>query len=739
MGHAVRQNPPAVDEGEPPGGLALLCRHLAPTPGRLGNTLRIVALVLISVTISEVFQMPDAALSAYIVFFVSKDEAGSTIVGSAVAGAAVFVAIMAAIVVFMLSLSEPALRIPLIALMTFAAMFLSRASPLGPVFFASGFIIAYGLTLGDEVLPLSLAPAGISNAAGVPALPELAFIPPEEALLHFLLWLAAAVGMPIALVIAANLATGRDPAVLWRDAIAGRLNACAQVCFGEPGAGPALSGLTREGSAALNKLAHLAGVLRKNPVRSQASTILTREVGRLCLVLLAWTRLSAPGAADGPLAAAGQTCLDAAHVIASDGSPGDVAPPLISVPQAGPVRPLAVELMRVLQAVTEALTMRAAPASPKAAAASAPRRLLAPDALTNPAYARFAFKVTLAVMLCYVGESLAGWPGIHTCIITCFFVSLDTVGETVHKATLRILGCLIGGALGIATILLLMPMMTDLGDLLVVIAVVTFLAGWVSTGSERIAYAGWQIAIAFFLAVLQGYGPTLDMQTARDRILGILVGDAVVFVIFTTIWPARVADAVRRSLSRGLDQLAELMAPAELQSGAGAAAVDHGAGFVQTIGQANALLVDDPYDPAGPPKQGAPRAITGDLLLQVQALIVPISVILTLGEAPEWVSVAGRPRDAVLAYHRAMSQWFHLCASWVRTGAGAADLVAALPSQPDAESLADGEAASREHCAERVAWYNALDRDIIVILEQVGPQPLALSAQQSREPTLATV
>ena len=75
---------------------------------------------------------------------------------------------------------------------------------------------------------------------------------------------------------------------------------------------------------------------------------------------------------------------------------------------------------------------------------------------------------------------MTDWPGIHTCVITCFFVALGTVGETIHKATLRFIGCLIGAGLGLGAILLLMPLMTDLGDLLLLLAPVTLLAAWVA-------------------------------------------------------------------------------------------------------------------------------------------------------------------------------------------------------------------------------------------------------------------
>src|SRR6185437_7438608 len=119
--------------------------------------------------------------------------------------------------VFMVSLAEPALRIPLMAALTFCTMFLSRASPFGPVFFGAGFIVAYGLTLGDEVLGIALQPATAGNTTQL-ALPEIVFIPPTDALVRTLLWLGVAVALPTVLVIVANLLTGRDPARLLRRA-----------------------------------------------------------------------------------------------------------------------------------------------------------------------------------------------------------------------------------------------------------------------------------------------------------------------------------------------------------------------------------------------------------------------------------------------------------------------------------------------------------------------------------------
>src|SRR5262249_1433322 len=158
----LRGSPPDVDEGDARDLVALLRRELRPTPGRLGDSVRIVVVVLAVVAIAETFRIPESAVSAYIVLFLSGREATSTV--RLARGIAVLLAIFMTIAAFMLSLSEPALRIPLMAVMTFGAMFLSRATTLGPVFMVTGFVVAYGLTLGDEVIGLALQPAVVGNA-----------------------------------------------------------------------------------------------------------------------------------------------------------------------------------------------------------------------------------------------------------------------------------------------------------------------------------------------------------------------------------------------------------------------------------------------------------------------------------------------------------------------------------------------------------------------------------------------
>jgi multidrug resistance protein MdtO len=181
------------------------------------------------------------------------------------------------------------------------------------------------------------------------------------------------------------------------------------------------------------------------------------------------------------------------------------------------------------------------------------------DAFTNPDYIRYALKTTAAAMFCYFLYSLLDWPGIHTAFITCYIVSLGTTAETVEKLTLRILGCLVGAAAGYGTMIFLIPHLTSITALMVVVFAGALAAGYVSAGSERISYAGFQMAFAFFLCVIQGSSPAFDLSTARDRVIGILLGNVVAYLVITNFWPISVAKRIDPAIAALLRRLAALM------------------------------------------------------------------------------------------------------------------------------------------------------------------------------------
>ena len=165
---------------------------------------------------------------------------------------------------------------------------------------------------------------------------------------------------------------------------------------------------------------------------------------------------------------------------------------------------------------------------------------------------RFAFKTALASMICYLIYNGVDWPGISTSLITCFVVALDTVGATFRKLALRLTGVAIGGLLfGIGGISLVLSNMTNLVELLLVVAVVFFISGWVVKGSQRISYAGVQIGLSFALVALNRPEIPDQIVEARDRFMGVLLGAVVMWFTFRQFWPVN-AIAQQRSEIAGL-------------------------------------------------------------------------------------------------------------------------------------------------------------------------------------------
>ena len=197
-------------------------------------------------------------------------------------------------------------------------------------------------------------------------------------------------------------------------------------------------------------------------------------------------------------------------------------------------------------AVTVVLNLWFLPDTPKADEhRSKPKSLFVPDAFTNPAHVHFALKVTFAAMFCYIVYEAIDWTGIHTAFITCTFIALENTEATLYKGTLRIVGCVIGGVFSLFSIVFLMPHMETIASLAVLVACAAAIAGWVAAGSERISYAGLQIAFAFFYSVFQGYAPDTDLDNVRNRVFGILFGLIVTGLVFQYIWPERAADRIK--------------------------------------------------------------------------------------------------------------------------------------------------------------------------------------------------
>jgi uncharacterized membrane protein YccC len=343
-----------------------LRRELAPSHDRKVRTVILICGAVLCVIISMALQVPELAVSAYMVFFISKENKAITTLVGVLGLIGLTIGVAVSLLLYQFTYGHSELRIPCMAIVLFLGMYLFRVLVLGPLAFILGFIIAVTQSIGD-------------------------LLPSPELVVRAILWLWVALAYAISLTVVLN-------------------------------------------------------------------------------------RLFLPK---------------------PTGSPQHL---------------------------------------PK------PKSLFVPDAFTNPAYVRFALKVTLAAMFCYVLYCGIDWSGIHTAFITCVFIALESTEATLRKGVLRAVGCIIGGLLALFSIVFLIPHMETITSLVILVACVSAIAGWVATGSERISYAGLQIAFAFFYALFpgfDGFAPSTDLHGVRDRVVGILLGLMVTALVFQYIWPDR--------------------------------------------------------------------------------------------------------------------------------------------------------------------------------------------------------
>jgi multidrug resistance protein MdtO len=500
-----------------------LAYELAPREGRLPAVIHIATACAITVAIAMVFRIPEPTYMGYMVFLTSKDEKTATLttgIGGMIAGS---LAIVLTLGLSLMDLSEPALRLPAMAAVTFLGMYSARTLALGPITYLAGFVIVLLQSLVDDM--------------------------PPERFTRITLWVWVVLFVPITTTVILNWLFGANKQLLVRRGFKRLLSEMSQSLV----TGDLAARLPRWRETAID-------LLEKAPPANPRRAIVAVDPAALQRLLDILIVLEAIPTAD--LNAHGATWAKMLSTIqASVGRRRDSVEPSVAVtapsqlptidqtPNGQVLARLLTELRYSMEHGNEIL----------ASAKTAPRRVLTADALTNPSHWQFALKTTIAVMTVYSIYTLLDWPGLRTSIVTCFFVALGSLGETVHKLTLRIAGAIVGGALAAFCIVFVLPHFTDIGQLCLLIAVVAAGAAWIATSSEQLAYAGMQMAFAFFLGVLQGYAPATDLTVLRDRIAGILLGNIVMTIVFSTFWPESAALRIRSAIAEALRAIGALL------------------------------------------------------------------------------------------------------------------------------------------------------------------------------------
>jgi multidrug resistance protein MdtO len=188
--------------------------------------------------------------------------------------------------------------------------------------------------------------------------------------------------------------------------------------------------------------------------------------------------------------------------------------------------------------------------------------LLKPDAFRNPEHLHFALRGCLASTLCYFIFNAIFWAGLNTSLFTCVVTAVTSIGTSRQKQLLRFSGALCGGVvLGIASQVLILPMLDTVAGFTVMFATVTAVAAWILTSSQRLSYFGNQLALAFYLIQLHGPSPQTNLAIARDNIMGIMLGLVMMWLVFETLGSKPAVQVMRELFAENLHLMAEYGRP----------------------------------------------------------------------------------------------------------------------------------------------------------------------------------
>lgn len=174
-----------------------------------------------------------------------------------------------------------------------------------------------------------------------------------------------------------------------------------------------------------------------------------------------------------------------------------------------------------------------------------------PESITQPAQAFFTWtkdpiiikhsiKTGLAMMLALYLWLLSAWPGGIQGIVSVLAISTNIyISEMQAYSWRRLLGCAIGGAVGLISLHFLIYNITDL-------LIIVFFVGWVfayyTFKSKKYSYAALQANVAFALALIQTGGPTNSIAPSLERLSGIFLGIISIMLINYLVWPLNKKD-----------------------------------------------------------------------------------------------------------------------------------------------------------------------------------------------------
>lgn len=503
-------------------------QDLQPTPGRLNGTLRITLAITLTLLSLLILQAPFISVPIFFVFLVGRDSPAVSLRSSFTVlaiGAAVFVELGVVIVTD----NDPMARLLSVAIVGFLSGVLVQSTTLPVLGSIWGFIFATLIALWENhVSPKSNVTAS--------------------------LWLISATCIPIAWSIAVEYAFRlRHPADVLHEHIQQRWDALISMftLFAENAPHEARAeAVSRVGRLAVigqDGMQHLYNMIVERNMDTGSLHIGARV--RVTMLAQMMDLASALGAA--PFVNDPETlkryALVAEQIRAAAGHIPVSELPLLDVN---------IDALDTLLDRVEALlhTFRSMPlnteATDKELVALPAKKvpIFIPGALKSRATVAFGLKISLCATLCYILYHAIDYDGISTCVTTVFIAGLSTSGAIKQRFALRIVGSIIGGVIfGLGATAFLFPHMDSITSLVILVAIVTFIAAWCAHG-RQFGYVGWQIAFSFFLVAFEGFSAPTALAPPRDRLIGILLALIVMWFVFDQLWPVHTVDAMRRAL-----------------------------------------------------------------------------------------------------------------------------------------------------------------------------------------------
>jgi len=105
--------------------------------------------------------------------------------------------------------------------------------------------------------------------------------------------------------------------------------------------------------------------------------------------------------------------------------------------------------------------------------------------------------------------------------------------------------------------IVILPYLDSIAGFTVLFVAISAVGAWFATSSPRLAYFGVQIIVAFYLINLQEFKEQVSLGVARDRVVGILLGLFIMWVVFDKLWPTLAAVEMKKAFISDLRTLAE--------------------------------------------------------------------------------------------------------------------------------------------------------------------------------------